>query len=142
MACSNFSATFILFEINSVKDLDDFIINEYIKNGGIILGKTNYDKIDFKNKIIYISDKPYKYNNLVGADGVFSKVRNDLTQKTQKKNFAIESECLIETEMIQIDFLEHFKGYAWTISNNKTNLIGLGDVSKKQNNKSTFIISI
>lgn len=67
------------------KDLDDFIVDEYIKNDGIILDKTSYDKIDFKNKIIYISGKPFKYNNLVGADGVFSKVRNDLTKKKHKK---------------------------------------------------------
>lgn len=41
--------------------------------------------------------------------------------------------------MIQIDFLEHFKGYAWIVSNNKTNLIGLGNVSKNKNIRDTFI---
>lgn len=121
------------------KDLDDFIVDEYIKNGGIILDKTNYDEIDFKNKIIYILGKPYKYDNLIGADGVFSKVRKDLTNRVQRMNFAIESECSTETGMIQIDFLEHFKGYAWTVSNNKTNLIGLGNVSKDKNIRDTFI---
>ncbi|MCX4255015.1 MAG: NAD(P)-binding protein [Bacilli bacterium] len=121
------------------KDLDDFVINEYIKSGGKILDKTNYDKIDFKNKIIYISGKSFKYNNLVGADGVFSRIRKDLTKKAQKMNFAIESECLTEFEIIQIDFLKRFKGYAWTISNNKTTLIGLGDVSKNKNIKDIFI---
>lgn len=121
------------------KDLDDFIVNQYIKNGGIILDKTNYDKIDFKNKIIYISDKSLKYNNLVGADGIFSGVRKDLTKNIQKMNFAVESECLTKNEIIQIDFLNHFKGYAWTVSNNKTTLIGLGDVSKNKNIKNNFI---
>ncbi len=41
--------------------------------------------------------------------------------------------------MLQIDFLEDFNGYAWTISNNKTNLIGLGNVSKAKNISNTFI---
>lgn len=54
-------------------------------------------------------------------------------------NFAIESKYSIEADMIQIDFLEHFKGYAWTVSNNKTNLIGLGNVSKDKNIRNTFI---
>ncbi len=81
------------------KNLDDFIINEFIENNGIILDKTNYDKIDFKNKIIYIFGNPFKYNNLVGTNGVFSKVRKDLIGKNQKMNFAIEGECLIENEM-------------------------------------------
>lgn len=121
------------------KDLDDFIVEEYIENGGTILDKTDYDKIDFKNKIIYISGKPYNYDNIVGADGVFSKVRKDLTNKIQKMNFAIESECSTKTEIIQIDFLEHFKAYAWTVSNNKTSLIGLGDVSTGKNIRDTFI---
>lgn len=121
------------------KDLDDFVVNEFKQKGGKILDNTNYEKIDFKNKIIYISGKAFKYNNLVGADGIFSKVRNDLTGKMQKMNFAIESESFTKNEMIQIDFLNHFKGYAWTISNNKTNLIGLGDVSQNKDIKSTFL---
>lgn len=121
------------------KDLDDFVVNEFLENGGKILDNINYNKIDFKNKIIYISDKQFKYDNLVGADGIFSKVRNNLTGKNQKMNFAIESENPQKNEMIQIDFLDHFKGYAWNIPNNKTNLIGLGDVSKNKDIKSTFL---
>ena len=50
-------------------------------------------------------------------------------------NFAIESESFTKDKIIQIDFLNHFKGYAWTISNNKSNLIGLGDVSQKKISK-------
>lgn len=121
------------------KDLDDFVINKFLKNGGKILDNTNYDKIDFKNRIIYISGEPFQYNNLVGADGIFSKVRQTLTGKNQKMNFAIEKEDFAKKEMMQIDFLDDFKGYAWTISNNKTNLIGLGDVSENKDIKSTFL---
>lgn len=121
------------------KDLDDFVINEFIENGGKVLDNTNYDKIDFKNKIIYVSGQPFKYNNLVGADGIFSKVRKDLTGKKQKMNFAVEKEYYKKNEMIQIDFLDHFKGYAWNIPNNKTNLIGLGDVSENKDIKSIFL---
>ncbi len=128
----------IIYTINR-KDLDDFVINKFMENGGKVLDNTNYDKIDFKNKIIYISGKSYKYSNLVGADGIFSKVRNDLTGKKQKMNFAIEKECSTKNEIIQIDFLDHFNGYAWYIPNNKTSLIGLGEVSKNRDIKSTFL---
>lgn len=121
------------------KDLDDFVVTEFLKNGGKILDNTNYNKIDFKNKIIYISDESFKYNNLVGADGIFSKVRNDLTGKKQKMNFAIERKDYTKKEMIQIDFLDHFNGYAWSIPNNKNNLIGLGDVSKNKDIKNNFL---
>lgn len=121
------------------KDLDDFVVNEFLKNGGKILDNINYDTIDFKNKIIYISDNSFKYNNLVGADGIFSKVRKDLTGKKQRMNFAIESKNNSKNEMIQIGFLDYFKGYAWSIPNNKMNLIGLGDISQNKNIKSTFL---
>ena len=121
------------------KTLDDFVVSEFLESGGKILDNINFDKIDFKNKIIYISGEPFKYDNLVGADGVFSKVRNNLTGKNQKMNFAIEKENFTKNEMIQIDFLDHFKGYAWTISNNKTNLIGLGNVYKNKDIKSIFL---
>ena len=54
-------------------------------------------------------------------------------------NFAIESENAIKNEIIQIDFFNHFKGYAWTISNNKTNLRGLGDVSQNTDIQNIFL---
>ncbi len=121
------------------KDLDDFVVNQFKQCGGKVIDNTSYEKIDFKNKIIYTSEKAFKYNHLVGADGVFSKVRNDLTGKRQKMNFAIESENAIKNEIIQIDFFNHFKGYAWTISNNKTNLRGLGDVSQNTDIQNIFL---
>lgn len=121
------------------KSLDDFVVNEFIKNGGKILDNTNYDRIDFKNKIIYISGKQFTYNNLVGADGIFSKVRNTLTGKNQRMNFAIEIEAPTTNEVVQIDFWNYFKGYAWTISNNETNLMGVGDVSKNKDIKITLL---
>lgn len=121
------------------KELDDFVVNEYILNGGKILDNTTYEKIDFKNKIIYVNDNSYKYNNLVGADGVFSSVRKDLTKRKQNMNFAVECECPSNNELIQIDFLNNFKGYAWTISNSKTTLIGLGEVSQSKNIKDIFL---
>lgn len=121
------------------KDLDDFVIQEFLKNGGKILDNTEYEKIDFKSQIIYISGKSFKYEHLIGADGIFSKVRTDLLGKNQSMNFAVESLVSTKSEIIQIDFLNHFKGYAWTISNNKNSIIGLGDVSKNRNIKNTFL---
>lgn len=112
------------------KELDDFVVSEFLSNGGIILDNTNYDKIDFKRNIVYISNKVFKYNNLVGADGIFSKVRKGLTNKQQRMNFAVESKCEKSNNVLEIDFLDYFKGYAWIIPNNNYNIIGLGDVSK------------
>lgn len=121
------------------KDLDDYVVNQFIKNGGIILENTTYEKIDFKNKILYTHRGGVKYNCLVGADGVFSKVRYDVKGKNQKMNFAIECEKSYENDVIQIDFLDHFKGYAWFVSNSKSNLIGLGEVSENKNIKAIFL---
>lgn len=121
------------------KELDDFVINEYLQNGGKIIDKTDYEKIDFKNKILYLSGKTFKYKNLVGADGVFSKVRKDLTGKNQKMNFALEKEYSKKSKMIQINFFNNFKGYAWTIPSRQKTLIGLGNISKKTNIKNTFL---
>lgn len=121
------------------KELDDFVVNEFIENGGVVVDNTCYERIDFKNKIIYVSGEGIKYNQIVGADGVFSRVRTSLINKQQKMNFAIESELMSEDNLLQIDFLDNFKGYAWTISNSKKTLIGLGDVSGGKDIKSTFL---
>lgn len=121
------------------KYLDNFVVDMFKKNGGKILENINYDKIDFKNKILYIAGKSFKYNKLVGADGIFSNVRNDLLGKKQKMNFAIEKESSKKEDIIQIDFLDCFKGYAWNIPNNETNLIGLGDVSQDKDILNKFV---
>lgn len=121
------------------KDLDDFVIKKFINNGGEILDKVDYDKIDFINKTLYINGNQYKYKNLIGADGVFSKVRYDITSKRQRANFAIEINISKEKENIQIDFLNHFKGFAWQIPNNKHTILGLGNIEQKKDIIDVFL---
>ncbi len=127
-----------IYSINR-KELDVFIVSEFLKKGGKILDNTSFDKIDFNSKIIYTSKKKFKYKILVGADGVLSRVRKELTGKKQKMNFAIETESSNNEKEIQIDFLNKFIGYAWTIPNNKTVLIGLGNVNQNKDIKNTFL---
>lgn len=117
------------------ENLDDFAVDQFKKNGGKIIHKTSYEKIDFQNNILYANGEKYKYTNLVGADGVFSQVRKDLTNKTTKKNFALEIYLSKSEKQLQIDFLSNFKGYAWIIPNKKNTIFGIGDVSGNTNIK-------
>ena len=117
----------------SREDLDNYAIEQFSKNGGKIIDKTTYEKIDRKNHILYFNGQKYKYSNLVGADGVFSQVRFDLTNKEQKKNFALETFIEKGEKELEIDFLNDFKGYAWIIPNNKKTILGIGDLYGKTN---------
>lgn len=128
----------IIYSIDR-KQLDDFVVEEFLKMGGIILDNTQYLKIDFKNNILYTKDKNYKYHNLVGADGVFSRVRYDLTGRYQKKDFALEALISQKIDKIQIDFIANFFGYAWSIPHGDKTLIGLGDVRQNNNIKDLFL---
>lgn len=134
------SISFDNYDIYSIfrEDLDKFVVNQYIENGGKIIDKTTYDKIDFENKLLYVNGKGYKYINLVGADGIFSQVRKELTGKNQQKNFALETYAPINNNNLQINFLNNFNGYAWIIPNEKNTILGIGDISKNINLKSSF----
>lgn len=121
------------------ENLDHFVLEQYSKKGGKIIDKTIYEKIDFQNKILYVGGKKYKYKNLVGADGIFSQVRKDLTGKQQEKNFALESYIPNKNQSLQINFLDCLKGYTWIIPNTRNTILGIGDVSKNTNIKNDFI---
>lgn len=121
------------------ENLDFFVLEEYSKKGGKIIDKTIYERIDFKNKILYVDGEKYKYKNLVGADGIFSQVRRDLTGKQQEKNFALEAYIPNKNQSLQINFLNHLKGYTWIIPNPQNTVLGIGDVSKNTNLKNDFM---
>lgn len=121
------------------EDLDNFLLEQFNENGGKIIDKTSYEKIDFQNNILYANGKKYKYKNLVGADGVFSQVRFDLINKQQRKNFALEIYFPKEEKQLQIDFFNNFKGYAWIIPNKKNTILGIGDVSRNTDIKKILI---
>lgn len=114
------------------KELDDLVLKEYLKLDGEVLGGSNYSSLDTNKKELIVNAKKMQYEYLIGADGVFSKVRKDLTTKNQKMNFALESkkEERIFKEL-QIHFFDKFKSYGWVIPNTKNVLIGLGNVIGK-----------
>lgn len=136
---NNLSIKFDNYENYSIPrdDLDDFVIKQYLKNGGKIIDNNTYNKIDLENKILTVNNEKFQYINLVGADGIFSQLRKDLVNKQQEKNFALEM-YIPKNNNLQIDFLDNFCGYAWTIPNKKNTIIGIGDISKNTDIKDTF----
>ncbi len=120
------------------QDLDKFVIKQYLKSGGKLVNKIKYKKIDFKNKIIYTNNNKYKYNHLIGADGIFSQLRLDLTKKQQEKNLALETFVKKNNQSLQIEFLNDFKGYIWTIPNDNNTILGMGDIFQNINFKNKF----
>lgn len=55
-----------------------------------------------------------------------------MTNKRQRANFAVEINTSVREENIQIVFLNHFKGFAWQIPNNKNTFLGLGNVEQNK----------
>lgn len=111
------------------KDLDDYVINQYLDINGKVIDNTTYQSIDFESNQITINNETYKYNYLVGADGIFSKLRKDVTSRQQRFNFALEVVENNHNNKLEIYFFDQFKGYAWIIPNNKNTVIGIGDIS-------------
>jgi flavin-dependent dehydrogenase len=126
----------IMFEIKDIntyslyrKELDDFVLNSYIKHGGEILDNVTYDSLDFDNNVIKIGNEEYSFDNVVGADGIFSQLRFDITKRRQKNNFALEIlDDNIKEQTVNITFMNNFKGYGWVIPNKDHTLIGIGNV--------------
>lgn len=76
---------------------------------------------------------------MVGADGIFSQLRKEVTKRQQNKNFALEAYIDKKDTPLQIHFLNHFKGYAWMIPNGKNTILGIGDVYGNVHLKDEFI---
>ena len=113
------------------KELDDFVLNEYLKIDGEIVDNTTYTNLDLEKQKIIINNSTYKFEYLVGADGVFSQVRRNIFGCNQKKNFALESNIKTQHQNLEIYFFDKLKSYGWILPNNKYSMIGIGDVSSK-----------
>lgn len=119
-------------EIYSIyrKELDNYILNEYLNIGGELIDETQYQKLNLDNNSIEINQEEYKYNFLVGADGIFSSLRKEITGRNQDRNFAMELLDEKKDKNLEIFFFDNFKGYGWIIPNIKNNMIGIGNVNK------------
>lgn len=119
-------------EIYSIyrKELDNYILNEYLNIGGELIDETQYQKLNLDNNSIEINQEEYKYNFLVGADGIFSSLRKEITGRNQDRNFAMELLDEKKDKNLEIFFFDNFKGYGWILPNMKNNMIGIGNVNK------------
>lgn len=111
------------------KVLDDYALLKYIDTDGKILQGIKDYEVDLENNTIVVGDEIYTYDYLIGADGVFSKLRSIVTGTTQRKNFAFEVKTK-PSDNLEIFFYNNFKGYGWIIPNNISSMVGVGDVSQ------------
>ncbi|MCL2569904.1 MAG: hypothetical protein FWE16_01720 [Firmicutes bacterium] len=73
-----------------------------------------------------IGDDIIQYDTLIGADGVSSQLRRDITGKSQRANMYIG--CISQTDLnkLEIRFWDKLKGFGGVISNNNFSMIGVG----------------
>lgn len=128
-----------IFEVSNIqlytvsrRDLDSYVLREYINIGGEI--RYNVKKIDFdfkENKII-MGSEVLSYGYLISADGTLSTVRKQVTNKTQSKNFALQMSIpnTSKNNIVYIEFDERIKGYNWIIPNVDCINYGTGDISE------------
>ncbi len=113
-------------------DLDNYLLSLYKERGGKILEKTSYDNLDIAKNVITINNHKYKYDYLVVADGVNSSIRKKIAGRPQRKHFALEIKNRSPKDL-EVFFNKQFKGYSWIIPNHKNSMIGLGEVTGKDN---------
>lgn len=114
------------------KQLDDYILEQYLKLGGRIEEESKIENIDFKNNIVISNDKKYMYKYLIAADGTLSCVRKAFSGKIQNKNFALESfQTTTKKLKFTIEFVDKYKGYNWIIPIKECVCIGTGNISQE-----------
>ncbi len=114
------------------KQLDDYILEQYLKLGGKVVEKCKIDNIDFRNSIITSNIKQYRFKYLIGADGTLSCVRKAISGKIQSKNFALESfQTTTEQLRLTVEFVDKYKGYNWIIPMKEVVCIGTGNISQE-----------
>ncbi|MCH5167645.1 MAG: NAD(P)/FAD-dependent oxidoreductase [Erysipelotrichales bacterium] len=120
------------------KDLDSYILKKYLNQGGELIEESQYENLDLDNNTLEIDNIKYEFDYLIGADGVFSSLRKEITGKVQRRNFALELLYEKQDLNLEIFFFNNFKGYGWIIPNNKNAMIGVGEVSGKTNIEDTL----
>lgn len=121
------------------KDLDDFVLDQYLSVGGIIIDNETYKHIDFNNNILTLNKEKYSYDNLVGADGALSQLRKNVSNKRNRICLAYEiNEEKNKEEYVNIDFFDKLYGYGWVIPNNKNTVVGIGSVNEVNNLDNEF----
>lgn len=128
-------------KVNIVKrfDLDNSIINKYIDLNGKYVND-ELIKIDIEKNIAFLkSGEKIKYEYLISAEGVNSKIRKilDNDYSLNSKLFSYETTTPIDNikeeykNKLIISFKGFKKGYGWTITRGNDIVIGMGDISRK-----------
>jgi flavin-dependent dehydrogenase len=128
-------------------DLDNYIINKYIKLNGNYMKDELVSIDEVENIAILKSNTKIKYKYLIAADGANSKVRKLLDQSYNNSNCKMFSYEGITNESNIKDIyrnkliisFENFKnGFGWLIARDNDVLIGMGNISGNTNIKDEY----
>lgn len=102
------------------KELDDFVLTQYLSVGGEIVDSCHIASIDTSMKLIYADNNIYKYNILIGADGASSFSRREL--KCPANKLRVATQITIENPYsysnLHIIGQSGYVGYSWVIPTN------------------------
>lgn len=109
----------------------DFKLLQYYKSvgGQVFEGEKNYHIVYDKNYIMLSDGKKIKYNYLIGADGINSRVRQYVQNNWKAAILCFEKFIPNEAneDHIRIDFGRRLGGYSWRIPSKERIGIGLGE---------------
>ncbi len=121
------------------KDIDSYVLEEYLKKGGQLIDNSQYEELDLEKNTLKVNSIEYKFDYLIGADGALSRLRKAITGKNANKNFALEiAYDKTPKELLEIYFFDNFKGYGWIIPNQENAMIGIGNVNQETKIKESF----
>lgn len=122
------------------KELDDYVLNQYILNEGKIIEECLISNIDFENNCLFANDKKIKFKYLIGADGVFSQVRTLLTQEKQDYIMGYESFQNIQYQLgiPIVEFNSDQVGYNLIMPVQDTVLLGSCDITSHSKCKTDY----
>lgn len=113
------------------KRFDIYTSNQYVQIGGDLIEEPNGFEIDFDAQTVKCGIDTFDYENIVGADGVFSVVRQLITGRNQE--MYISSQVYAESSFneISFDFIpsEKSSGFGWHIGTCFRTHIGYADYS-------------
>lgn len=117
---------------------DHLLITDYVQSGGTLFeGEKNYT-ISFQDNLIALDcGQILKYKYLVGADGVYSRVRKYIDNEYTPDGFCLEAFFDAEATNIGRDLIAiHFgilkEGYGWVFPRSDKIIIGCGGSDKNR----------
>lgn len=107
---------------------DIFLTNQYKDTRGKLIDNCGKVTFDFENNLVIVDGHKYKYDILVGADGVNSPLRYAATGHYQDKYISMQAICAPAIPEAIYEFEIDFNGYYWYIATQKRTYIGAGEI--------------